>query len=82
MIWAWVSKTISTLTAIDDLIYDYYDIQRVLVIAPKRVAETTWTDEAQEWDHTKGLRLSVAIGSQKKRVEALNADADIYVINR
>lgn len=82
MIWAWVSKTISTLTAIDDLIYDYYDIQRVLVIAPKRVAETTWTDEAQEWDHTKGLRLSVVIGSQKKRVDALNADADIYVINR
>lgn len=82
MIWAWVSKTISTLTAIDDLIYDYYDIQRVLVIAPKRVAETTWTDETQEWDHTKGLRLSVVIGSQKKRVDALNADADIYVINR
>ena len=82
MIWAWVSKTVSTLTAIDELMFDRFLVQRVLVIAPKRVAETTWTDEAAEWEHTAGLRLSVVLGSQQDRLAALSRKADIYVINR
>lgn len=62
--------------------FDRFLVQRVLVIAPKRVAETTWTDEAAEWEHTAGLRLSVVLGSQQERLAALNRKADIYVINR
>ena len=77
-----MGKTISTLTAIDELMFDRFLVQRVLVIAPKRVAETTWTDEAAEWEHTAGLRLSVVLGSQQERLAALNRKADIYVINR
>jgi SNF2 family DNA or RNA helicase len=77
-----LGKTSATLTAIDQLIYDMYEIKKVLVIAPKRVAEDTWTTESQKWDHLKHLRLSLVLGSERKRKEALKADADIYVINR
>ena len=77
-----MGKTIITLTAVKALEYDYFDVKRVLVIAPKHVAEVTWTDEAAEWEHTKDLRISVVVGSQKKRLNALDADADLYVINR
>lgn len=77
-----LGKTVSTLTAIDKLISDSFEIQKVLVIAPKRVAEDTWTTETAKWDHLKGLRISVVLGSQAQRISALRADADIYVINR
>lgn len=69
------------MTAIRDLI-DSLDVERVLVIAPKRVAEDTWTREAEKWDHLKGLRISKMIGSANARMRAYEADADIYVINR
>ena len=70
------------MTAIDELIYDRFEIQRVLVIAPKRVAEDTWTREAEKWDHLRELRISPVLGSAKERTEALDADADLYVIGR
>lgn len=77
-----LGKTVSTLTAIDRLMYDYFEVNKVLVIAPKRVAEDTWTTEAAKWDHLKHLRISVVLGSERERKEALKAEADIYVINR
>lgn len=77
-----LGKTITTLTAIDELMYDRFEISRVLVIAPKRVAEDTWTTEAGKWDHLGHLKISRVIGTRKEREEALQQDADIYVINR
>lgn len=77
-----LGKTITTLTAIDELMYDRFLVGRVLVIAPKRVAEDTWTTEAEKWDHLRHLRISRVLGNQKERITALKADADIYVINR
>ncbi len=76
-----LGKTVITLTAIKDLI-DSLDAERVLVIAPLRVAEDTWTRESAKWDHLKDLRISRVLGPAEKRREALKADADIYVINR
>lgn len=77
-----LGKTVSTLTAVDRLMYDNLEVDRVLVIAPKRVAEDTWTSEAAKWDHLSHLRISVVLGTERQRKEALKADADIYVINR
>lgn len=76
-----LGKTVVTLTAIRDLI-DSLDIERVLVIAPKRVAEDTWSRESQKWDHLKELRISKILGDATTRKKALAADADIYVVNR
>jgi len=77
-----LGKTISTLTAIDQLMYDRFEVEKVLVIAPKRVAEDTWKDEVNKWEHLKHLKLSIVLGSESKRKAALMAKADIYVINR
>lgn len=77
-----LGKTAITLTAIKDLMYDYFEVSKVLVIAPKRVAKSTWPTEVKNWDHTKDLKLSIVVGSAKQRMEALRAAADIYVINR
>lgn len=77
-----LGKTVSTLTAIDELIYDRFEIQKVLVIAPYRVADDTWTTEAEKWDHLKHLKISKVLGTASQRMRALEADADIYVINR
>ena len=77
-----LGKTITTLTAIDELMYDRYEIRKVLVIAPKRVAEDTWIREAEQWEHVKHLRLSLVLGTEKQRKEALWEKADIYVTNR
>lgn len=71
-----------TLTAIEDLMYDRFDVSRVLVIAPKRVAEDTWSREHRKWDHLKDLRVSVVCGSAAQRKKALAVDADIFVIGR
>ena len=76
-----LGKTVITLTAIRDLI-DSLDAERILVIAPKRVAEDTWSRESQKWDHLQDLRISKVLGSAADRRKALQADADIYVINR
>ncbi|MCI8276297.1 MAG: DEAD/DEAH box helicase [Lachnospiraceae bacterium] len=70
------------MTAIRELKYDRFEVQRVLVIAPKKVAEGTWMREKEKWDHTRILRVSPVLGSQAKRIRALNTPADIYVTNR
>jgi SNF2 family DNA or RNA helicase len=77
-----LGKTITTLTAIKDLKYNRFQVRKVLVIAPKKVAEGTWTKEKDKWDHTKALRVSPVLGSLAKRIRALNTPADIYIINR
>lgn len=79
-----LGKTVVTLTVIDQLIYDYFDIARgrILVIAPLRVAEDTWSRESNKWDHLQHLRISKVLGSAKRRLEALSTPADIYIINR
>lgn len=76
-----MGKTVSTLTAIDDLLV-LDEINKVLVIAPKRVAEDTWSTEVEKWDHLKDLRVSKILGTSKQRLEAIKEDADIYVISR
>lgn len=70
------------LTHINRLIYEEFAIRNALVIAPKRVAEDTWSREQQKWDHLKHLRVAKIMGTPKQRLDALNTDADVYVINR
>lgn len=81
-IWAWVSKTVITLSAIFDLILDSFQIRKVLVIAPLRVARDTWPAEIEKWDHLQGLTYSVVVGGEQERKAALMQKADIYIINR
>ena len=76
-----MGKTVSSLTAVDDLML-LGEASKVLVIAPKRVAEDTWSTEVEKWDHLKHLRISKILGTPKKRLEAAESDADIYVTNR
>ena len=77
-----LGKTVITLTAVSDLLFDSFLISHVLVIAPLRVARDTWPAEVKKWDHLSGLRISVAVGSETERRMALTRDADVYVINR
>ena len=77
-----LGKTVITLTAIDELMNDSFEVSRVLVIAPLRVAEDTWSRESNKWDHLKHLKISKILGSAADRIRALKAQADIYVINR
>lgn len=77
-----LGKTSITLTAINDLKYNRFQVNKVLVIAPKKVAEDTWTREQTKWEHLKLLRVIPVLGSLSKRIKALNTQADVYVINR
>ncbi len=77
-----LGKTVTTLTAIEDLMYDYLEINSTLVIAPKRVAESVWQEEAENWEHLRHLTFSKIIGNQQQRIEALNKKADIHIISR
>ena len=77
-----LGKTVSTLTAVDRLLFDEMTVEKVLVIAPKKVTEHTWKEEISEWNHLKHLRLSIVLGTERQRKEALKAKADIYIINR
>lgn len=77
-----LGKTVTTLTAIKELKYERLQVRKVLVIAPKKVAESTWSKEKDKWDHTKMLRVSKVLGSTAKRIQALNTPADLYIINR
>ena len=79
-----MGKTVITESYIWSLLYDYFadDVDKVLVIAPKPVAEDTWTGERDKWGHLKELRFSKILGTQKQRIKALEADADVYIINR
>lgn len=76
-----LGKTVSALTAVDKLINDRFEVQRVLVIAPLRVAKLTWAAEVGKWDHL-SLKVTKVLGSESKRLQALAEKADIYVINR
>ena len=77
-----MGKTVITLTAINELMYNRWDVRKVLVVAPKKVAEATWISEAAKWDHLDHLRIIPALGTAKKRIQALYTPGDIYVINR
>ena len=77
-----LGKSVITLTAINELKFYRFQVCKVLVIAPKKVAEGTWQKECAKWDHLHHLQISTVLGSEKKRMAALNATADIYVINR
>lgn len=77
-----LGKTSITLTALADLLFDSFEVHRVLVVAPLRVAKTTWSNEIQKWEHLSILQYSVVVGTEAERQEALAAQADIYIINR
>ncbi len=77
-----LGKTSITLTALNDLLFDSFDIRRVLVIAPLRVARNTWSAEIEKWDHLRMLQYSIAVGTEAERLAALQKKSDIYIINR
>ena len=77
-----MGKTSIVLTALNYLMFESFEVQKVLIIAPLRVARNTWSDEIRKWDHLNGLRYSIAVGTAAERRKALMADADIYIINR
>lgn len=77
-----LGKTVATLTAIDILMNDRFEVRKVLVIAPLMVAKDTWAREVEKWDHLKHLKISKVLGSAKEREAALKQKADIYIINR
>ena len=77
-----LGKTSITLTAVNDLMFDSFEIHRVLVVAPIRVASYSWPAEIEKWDHLEGLKYSVAVGTAAERLAALKRKADIYLINR
>lgn len=77
-----LGKTSITLTAINDLLFDSFEIHKVLVVAPLRVARDTWSAEIEKWEHLKNLRYSVVVGMAQERISALLTPADIYIINR
>ncbi len=77
-----LGKTVIALTAIQELMHDSFEVRKVLVVAPLRVARDTWPNEIRKWEHLKDLTYSVAIGTEAERLAALAAKADIYIINR
>lgn len=77
-----LGKTSITLTALANLLFDSFEIHKVLVIAPLRVASVTWSAEIEKWEHLHLLQYSVAVGTESERLAALKAQADIYIINR
>ncbi len=77
-----LGKTVITLTAVNDLRYNRFLVSKPLVIAPKKVAQGTWSKEAAKWDHLRHLRVQPVLGTEKQRIRALNTPADLYVINR
>ena len=77
-----LGKTVISLTAIKDLLFDSFDVSKVLIVAPLRVARDTWKEEIEKWSHLDILKYSVAIGSEKERIKSLEEQADIYLINR
>ena len=77
-----LGKTAIALTAIFDLVYDFFLVRKVLVVAPLRVARDQWIAEVGKWEHLSDLRVSVVVGSEQERKVALMRSADVYVINR
>lgn len=77
-----MGKTATTLSAAEKLLRDYFEVRKILVIAPLQPATETWPAELEKWDNLKGLTYSLVIGSEKERTAALSADTDFYIINR
>jgi len=77
-----LGKTVITLTALSNLLFDSFLVRKILIIAPLRVARDTWPDEIGKWDHLEDLVASVAVGSTAERLTALERKADLYIINR
>lgn len=77
-----LGKTSITLTAINNLLFDYFAVRKVLVIAPLRVAKNTWSAEINKWDHLNDLKYSIVVGTPAERKNALKTAADVYIINR
>ena len=77
-----MGKTSISLSAVEKLIRDYFELTKILVIAPLEPAKETWPAELRKWEHLEGLTYSLVLGSEKERIAALNRDANIYIINR
>ena len=77
-----LGKTVISLTAISDLMFDSFEVSKTLVIGPLRVCSSVWPEEVKKWEGLDFLQMSVVMGSEKQRVAALRSPADIYVINR
>jgi len=77
-----LGKTVITLTAVTELRYNRFAVRRCLIVAPKKVAEATWSREAAKWEHLQALRIVTVLGTLKRRIRALNTPGDVYVINR
>jgi SNF2 family DNA or RNA helicase len=77
-----LGKSVITLTAIVELLHNTFEVGRVLVVAPLRVAKDTWSKECEKWEHLKHLKISKILGSKDERIKAINRKADIYIINR
>lgn len=77
-----LGKTVCSLVAVTQLLWDYFSVSKVLIIAPKKVAESTWDSETEKWDATQQLKISKILGNASERRKALAAEADIYIINR
>lgn len=77
-----LGKTVITLSAVRELKYNRFAVARCLVVAPKKVAEATWTAEAAKWDHLRALRVVPVLGSAQRRIRALHTPGDIWVVNR
>lgn len=77
-----LGKTVITLTAVNDLVFNRCQVGRCLVIAPKKVAEDTWTREQSKWDHLSLLRIRPVLGARERRIKALNSPGNVFVINR
>ena len=77
-----LGKTVITLTALWELLLDRFDVSKVLIVAPKRVAEDTWPRELSKWGHLTGLTYSLVLGSKEKREQALRRPSFLYITNR
>ena len=77
-----LGKTVITLSAIEDLMLNTFEVNKVLIIAPLRVARDTWTAEIEKWDHLKYLDISIIVGDVKTRIAAVHHPAMIYIVNR
>lgn len=77
-----LGKTSITLTALNDMLFDSFDVHKVLIIAPIRVCKNSWAAEIEKWDHLKGMTYSLVLGTKEQRLAALRKKADLYIINR
>ena len=77
-----LGKTIITLTALVELLHNTFEVRKVLIIAPLRVARDVWSNECAKWEHLKHLKISKILGTSDERIRAINRKADIYIINR